>query len=76
LNDGYHLVDAVRSGLGLAYIPQDLIQTDLDQGRLIRVLADYSIQFSGFHLYYPHRRQQSPALKLVIETLRVTDYRK
>lgn len=73
LNDGYHLVDAVRAGLGLAYIPQDLIQADLDKGRLIRVLENYCIQFSGFHLYYPHRRQQSPALKLVIETLRVTD---
>lgn len=72
-NESYHSVDAVRLGLGMAYIPEDMVQDDLKQGRLIKVLEDYSITFPGYHLYYPHRRQQSPALKLVIDTLRVTD---
>lgn len=72
-NESYHSVDAVRLGLGMAYIPEDMVQDDLEQGRLIKVLEDYSITFPGYHLYYPHRRQQSPALKLVIDTLRVTD---
>lgn len=71
-NETYHTVDAVRLGLGLGYVPEDVVQHDLEQGHLIRVLDEYSMVFPGFHLYYPHRRQQSPALKLVIDTLRVT----
>lgn len=70
-NESYHSVDAVRLGLGIAYIPEDMIEDDLLGGRLVKVLESYSIQFQGYHLYYPHRRQQSPALKLVIDTLRV-----
>lgn len=72
-NESYHSVDAVRLGLGIAYIPEDMVEDDLRSGRLIKVLDEYSIQFSGYHLYYPHRRQQSPALRLVIDTLRLTD---
>lgn len=72
-NESYHSADAVRLGLGIAYIPEDMIEDDLRCGRLVKVLDDFSIQFSGYHLYYPHRRQQSPALRLVIDTLRLTD---
>lgn len=72
-NESYHSADAVRLGLGIAYIPEDMVEDDLRCGRLIKVLDEYSIQFSGYHLYYPHRRQQSPALRLVIDTLRLTD---
>lgn len=70
-NESYHSVDAVRLGLGIAYIPEGMIEDDLLGGRLVKVLESYSIQFQGYHLYYPHRRQQPPALKLVIDTLRV-----
>lgn len=72
-NESYHSVDAVRLGLGIAYIPEDMVEDDLRSGCLIKILDEYSIQFSGYHLYYPHRRQQSPALRLVIDTLRLTD---
>ena len=72
-NESYHSVDAVRLGLAIAYIPEDMVEDDLRRGDLIKVLDEYSILFSGYHLYYPHRRQQSPALRLVIDTLRLTD---
>ncbi|MDC5177829.1 LysR family transcriptional regulator [Acinetobacter baumannii] len=70
-NDSELIADAVLAGEGLAYIPEELIQDSLLQGRLVKVLDEYAIAYSGFHLYYPHRRQQSPALKLVIDTLRM-----
>jgi DNA-binding transcriptional LysR family regulator len=38
--------------------------------RLIRVLEEWSPPFPGYHLYYPSRRQQSPAFALVIDALR------
>lgn len=63
-------LEAALQGLGLAYMPEDLVQEHVAQGRLIRVLADWCEPFSGYHLYYPSRRQSSPAFTLLRETLR------
>jgi len=68
-NIGMRLEAAIQ-GLGLAYMPEDLVQEHVAQGRLIRVLEDWCEPFSGYHLYYPSRRQSSPAFTLVRETLR------
>ena len=63
-------LNAVLAGLGLAYLPEDQVQTHLADGRLIRVLADWCPPFSGYHLYYPSRRQPAPAFALLVEALR------
>jgi DNA-binding transcriptional LysR family regulator len=63
-------LDAALKGLGLAYMPEDLVQTHVAQGRLVRVLADWCEPFSGYNLYYPSRRQSSPAFTLLRDTLR------
>lgn len=64
---------AAREGLGLAYMPEDQVQPDIDEGRLVRVLADWCEPFSGYHLYYPSRRQSSPAFTLLRDALRYPD---
>jgi len=56
--------------LGLAYLPEDQVQTHLAGGRLIRVLDDWCPPFSGYHLYYPSRRQSAPAFALLVDALR------
>lgn len=61
---------AALDGLGLAYVPQDLVAADLLDGRLVQVLADWSPPRPAYHLYYPSRRQHSPAFALVLEALR------
>ena len=61
---------AARQGLGLAFIPEPYVTDDLAQGRLIRALTEFCPVFTGFHLYYPSRRQMSPALALVVSALR------
>jgi DNA-binding transcriptional LysR family regulator len=66
-------LNAALSGLGLAYLPEDQVQAEISAGRLVRVLADWCPPFSGYHLYYPSRRQVSPAFSLLAEALR---YRK
>jgi DNA-binding transcriptional LysR family regulator len=38
--------------------------------RLTRVLDAWCQPFPGYHLYHPSRRQQPPALALLIEALR------
>jgi DNA-binding transcriptional LysR family regulator len=61
---------AVLAGLGLAYLPEDQVQPHLNDGRLIRVLDDWCQPFSGYHLYYPSRRQPTPAFALLVDALR------
>ena len=63
-------LQAVRAGLGLAYLPEDQVQAELADGRLIRVLQDWCPGFSGYHLYYPSRRQPAPAFAVLVEALR------
>ncbi|KAA8709529.1 LysR family transcriptional regulator [Pseudomonas cannabina] len=69
-NGVYPLLDAALDGFGLSYIPHDLVAAHIDTGRLIHVLEDWSPTFAGFHLYYPSRRQASPAFALLLEALR------
>jgi DNA-binding transcriptional LysR family regulator len=63
-------LSAVLAGLGLAYLPEDQVRAHLAEGRLVRVLADWCPPFSGYHLYYPSRRQSSPAFALIVDALR------
>jgi DNA-binding transcriptional LysR family regulator len=64
------ILNAALAGLGLAYMPEDLAQPHLAKGRLKRVLEDWCPPFSGYHLYYPSRRQPTPAFALLVEALR------
>lgn len=66
-------LDATLKGLGLAYMPEDLVQMHIKKGRLIRVLSDWCPSFPGYHLYYPSRRQTSPAFTLFRDVLRYPD---
>jgi DNA-binding transcriptional LysR family regulator len=63
-------LNAALSGLGLACLPEDQVLTHIGAGRLVRVLGDWCPPFSGYHLYYPSRRQLSPAFAVVVEALR------
>jgi DNA-binding transcriptional LysR family regulator len=64
--------EIVRSQLQarLSYLPEDQVQTPVEEGRLIRVLADWCPPFPGYHLYYPSRRQASAAFTLFRDALR------
>ncbi len=66
-------LDAALSGLGLAYVPEDTVREHLARGRLRRVLEDWCPPFPGYHLYYPSRRQTSPAFALLVDALRYQD---
>jgi DNA-binding transcriptional LysR family regulator len=63
-------LNAARAGLGLAYLPEDQVREALANGRLIRLLEDWCPPFSGYHLYYPSRRQMTPAFAVLVEALR------
>ena len=69
-NDIGLVLRAARSGFGLACLLEDQVEEDLAAGRLVRLLEDWCPPFPGYHLYYPSRRQQSPAFALLVEALR------
>jgi DNA-binding transcriptional LysR family regulator len=69
-NDGGLCVTAALEGFGLAFLPEERVLARIREGRLVRVLSDWCEPFPGFHLYYPSRRQQSPAFALLVEALR------
>ena len=64
------IVTAALAGFGLAYVPQDLVGPHVAKGRLQCVLEDWCAPFPGYHLYYPSRRQSSPAFALLVDALR------
>jgi DNA-binding transcriptional LysR family regulator len=61
---------AALEGLGIANVPQDMIQQHVANGELIEVLQDWCPIFPGYHLYYPSRRQSSLAFTLIVDALR------
>ncbi|KQW70644.1 LysR family transcriptional regulator [Phenylobacterium sp. Root77] len=64
------IVRAACAGLGLAYILEDHVREHLAEGRLVRALEDWCPPFAGYHLYYPSRRQHTPAFALLVDALR------
>jgi len=64
------LLKASLNGLGLAYLTEGHVQPYLASGRLVRVLSEWCPPFSGYHLYYPSRRQPSPAFSVLVDALR------
>lgn len=69
-NSIFGVLDAVLEGFGLAHIPEDVAQPYLKKGKLQQILADWCPTWSGYHLYYPSRRQNSPAFSLLVDALR------
>jgi DNA-binding transcriptional LysR family regulator len=69
-NTTVQLLNAASAGFGLAYVPQGMVEPHINKGRLRRVLADWCPPYSGYHLFYPSRRQSSAAFSLVVDALR------
>jgi DNA-binding transcriptional LysR family regulator len=69
-NTTAQMLSAALAGLGVAYVPEGLAQPHLAKGRLKRVLEDWCLPYSGYHLYYPSRRQPSAAFALLVDALR------
>ncbi|WP_322540525.1 LysR substrate-binding domain-containing protein [Stenotrophomonas maltophilia] len=72
-NSIMHVLNAAADGIGLAYVPEELVAPYLADGRLKEVLANWCPTFQGYHLYYPNRRQASPAFTAFVEALKYRD---
>jgi len=72
-NNSYAMIDAAVSGYGIAYVPEDIVERHIAAGTLVQVLDDWSPIFDGYFLYYPSRRQNLPAFKVIVDALRHRD---
>ncbi|WP_460550504.1 LysR substrate-binding domain-containing protein [Comamonas piscis] len=71
-NSIMHVLNAAVDGVGLAYVPEPLLAPYLADGRLQEILADWCPTFEGYHLYYPNRRQPSPAFTAFVDAIKYT----
>ena len=71
MNSSLQILDACLAGVGLAQVTDVHAQEHLSSGALEEVLREWSEAFPGYHLYYPSRRQQTAAFKVVLDALRV-----
>ncbi|MBJ6135218.1 LysR family transcriptional regulator [Ochrobactrum sp. Q0168] len=69
-NNSYAMIDAAVSGYGIAYVPENIVERQIASGELALVLDEWSPFFDGYFLYYPTRRQNSPAFKIIVDALR------
>ncbi|MGA1803369.1 LysR family transcriptional regulator [Rhizobium sp. HT1-10] len=69
-NTSYAMIDAAVSGYGIAYVPESLVLDKIASGQLVQVLDDWTPLFPGYYLYYPSRRQNSPAFRVIVEALK------
>ncbi|SAI41829.1 LysR family transcriptional regulator [Bordetella ansorpii] len=69
-NGIYEVVEACLAGFGLCYVPETMVAPYIARGKLVRVMEEWCPLWSGYHLYYPSRRQPSHAMSLLIEELR------
>jgi DNA-binding transcriptional LysR family regulator len=69
-NTSYAMIDAAVAGYGIAYVPENLVEQHVAEGHLRTVLEAWSPKFAGYYLYYPSRRQNSPAFNVIVDALR------
>ena len=69
-NMGSHILRAALAGCGLAYLPEDMAEQHIASGMLVPTLQEWCEPFPGYHLYFPTRRQTSPAFRLFVDALR------
>ncbi|MBZ9742219.1 MULTISPECIES: LysR substrate-binding domain-containing protein [unclassified Mesorhizobium] len=59
--------------MGLGFLPFELAAPHIASGRLAEVLAEWCPSYEGYHLYYPSRKQNSPAFSAFVEEMRYSE---
>ena len=72
-NSSHAMIDAALNGYGIAYIPEDTVVQHIAAGDLVQILDDWSPFFSGYYIYYPSRRQNLPAFRVIVDALRYAE---
>ncbi len=68
-DSGEALHQAALAGMGIAFLPDFLVETDLRAGRLVQLFPDVGGGELPIHLVYPHRRHLAARVRLFIDRL-------
>lgn len=74
-NNSYAMIDAAVSGFGIAFVPEDIVSKQIKEGSLQTILDDWSPPFEGYFLYYPTRRLNLAAFRVIVDALRTKSAR-
>lgn len=66
-NEMRAVIAAAIAGFGIAQLPNRIAETSIGDGRLRRVLGDYTTPVGGLYAVYPSSRHLSPLVKAFIE---------
>jgi len=69
-NEPELMLEAVLDGLGVGYLLSHEVAPYVEDGRLVRLLSEWTPAFPGFHFYYSSRRQMRPVLAAFIQAVR------
>lgn len=58
-------------GLGIVWLPKIMVEAEIQKGNLVTILKDWDMNYSGYYMYYPSRRESSPLFRLLVEALRL-----
>jgi DNA-binding transcriptional LysR family regulator len=67
INNGHALLAAAQSGLGIILQPESLVSRDMEQGRLVHILPEWSTTSSSLHIVYLIDRQMPPKLRRFVQ---------
>jgi DNA-binding transcriptional LysR family regulator len=68
-NNGDVMLNSLRSGHGVALLPDFIIDADLASGAVMRILADWNTQPAALHLVTPPGRIRSRRVTALIDYL-------
>jgi DNA-binding transcriptional LysR family regulator len=69
-NSAYQMLNAALSGCGLAFVPEEMAELHVREGRLLSVMENCCPPFPPLYAYYPSRRHPSRVLALVVDAIR------
>lgn len=69
-NDPALMLDCALDGLGIGYLVEQQVAPLVRDGRLVRLLEDWTQSFPGLYLYYPSRQQIRPVLAAFLQAVR------
>lgn len=67
VNDFPMIRSLTLQGTGFARLPQYLVEADVEDGSLVRVLGDYELPHVPLYLVFPQRRPQPPKVRALID---------
>jgi len=64
-------VKAALDGLGITWLPKAMVQSEIRSGKLVTILENWDMKYSGYYMYYPSRRESSPLFRLLVDALKL-----